>query len=188
MLPRPAAVAVADVEHVADDILQLDHAPAVERRDRIREPTRPVRLARHRPSVARSGHGEVSNLRFGPKATELLRRRAMTRWARSGHSVMMHNECGARTLSPPTMSSSLTRKRPEWLILHWHPGRDGCTVEGLAVDLECASEQSSAFAHAGNSKGSSDAILRWIEAYAIVSYRELQSAIQGTQSNPHAAS
>jgi hypothetical protein len=36
VLPYPLLMPIADCQHVADNVLQLDHARAVERRDRMR--------------------------------------------------------------------------------------------------------------------------------------------------------
>jgi hypothetical protein len=53
LLPRSTAVAVADRQHVADDILQLVHALAIQRHDRRCEPSRSAGRVAHCGTAAR---------------------------------------------------------------------------------------------------------------------------------------
>jgi hypothetical protein len=67
------------------------------------------------------------------------------------------------------------------VVLQWYPGPDCRTLTRTAIDLDPAADQKDSLPHAGMTEARPAAILRTIEARAIVPHDELQSTVDAPE-------
>jgi hypothetical protein len=91
----------------------------------------------------------------------------------------------ATRMSPIATIAGLFRQRQlrkvQLFLPQRHPSQNGGTLSGAAIDIDRAAEQNDSLPHTGMTQAG--AMLRNIEASAIVLDGELQSAVQALQAN-----